>query len=76
MWTLPEVDLVQVPAAPQHEVWLLPAVAAPWLAMQAAARVDGLGLVACSGFRSVARQTAIWNRKWDAARADGLDAAQ
>lgn len=64
--------LVPVPAAPEHEVRLLEVAATAFRAMTDAARRDGVGLVAVSGFRSVERQTAIWNRKFLAGREEGL----
>jgi LAS superfamily LD-carboxypeptidase LdcB len=39
-------------------------VAGPYLAMRAAAAVDGIDLVAFSGFRDFDRQLAIWNGKF------------
>lgn len=39
-------------------------VIAPYLAMRAAAAVDGIDLVAFSGFRDFDRQLAIWNAKF------------
>ena len=65
--------LVTVPAAPDHDVALLAPAARAFLAMQAAARDDDVGLVAVSGFRSVARQTRIWNRKIETSLTAGLE---
>src|SRR5689334_23981641 len=39
-------------------------VAAPYLAMRAAAAVEGIDLVAFSGFRDFDRQLGIWNGKF------------
>ncbi|MEE9390896.1 MAG: M15 family metallopeptidase [Planctomycetota bacterium] len=67
--------LVSVLAAPEHEVQLLSAVAAPWRVLCDAARRDGIALFPVSGFRSVDRQTAIWNRQFEEHCAQGLDAS-
>lgn len=56
--------LVDVKAAPDHVVKLLGVAAIPLEAMCRAAAVDGIKIVAVSGFRSVGRQTRIWNRKF------------
>lgn len=69
----PAAALVEVPAAPDHQVLLLETVATAYDAMRRAASRDGVGLVAVSGFRDVARQVGIWNSKLAAGRADGLD---
>jgi D-alanyl-D-alanine carboxypeptidase len=53
-------------------LWLLPAVARAWQAMQAAAQAQGVSLVAISGFRSHAYQLGIFRRK----QARGLSIAQ
>ncbi|MBW8890608.1 MAG: D-alanyl-D-alanine carboxypeptidase family protein, partial [Fibrobacteres bacterium] len=39
-------------------------VVGPYLAMRAAAAIDGIDLVAFSGFRDFERQLAIWNGKF------------
>jgi LAS superfamily LD-carboxypeptidase LdcB len=69
----PPTSLVSVAAARDHEVRLLVAVARPWEVMRAAARDDGVTLVAVSGFRDLARQTAIWEAKYRAFREEGLE---
>lgn len=53
-------------------LWLLPAVARAWQAMQAAAQAQGVPLEAISGFRSHAYQLGIFRRK----QARGLSIAQ
>ena len=65
--------LVDLPAAPDHDVKMLEAAATAFRVMTAAAARDGVGLVAVSGFRSVERQVAIWNRKFRAGCDEGLD---
>lgn len=69
-------DLMAIPAAPEHEVSLHREAAQAFLAMQRAAEADAVSLWAVSGFRSVARQTAIWNRKFTAAIAKGFSPAE
>jgi D-alanyl-D-alanine carboxypeptidase len=49
-------------------VRLLPAAAAAWHRLEAAAALDGVTLLPVSGFRSVARQTEIIRRKRAAGR--------
>jgi len=51
-----------------REFLLMPAAAAAWQAMQAAARADGLALILLSAFRSVTRQTEIIRAKLAAGR--------
>jgi len=68
-----EGQLVELPSAEGCTVRVLPAVARAFLALSAAARDEGVELVAVSGHRSIERQRAIWQRKFAAARADGLD---
>ena len=53
-----------VVALPGGACRLHPGAAAAFLAMQAAARGEGLELQAVSGFRDLARQLAIWNGKF------------
>lgn len=63
--------LTAVVAALDHEVRLLPVAAAAFTAMLAAAARDGVEIVAVSGYRSVPRQEAIWNAKFEAGLASG-----
>lgn len=46
-----------------REQWLAPAAAAAWRQMQAAAAADALQLLPVSGYRSIAQQRAIIERK-------------
>ena len=69
-------QLVEIKAAKEHRVSLLDAVAAAFRAMQEAAAADDIRLVAVSGFRSIERQTQIWNRKITAAHNEGLSDAE
>lgn len=46
-----------------HDIRLAPGAARAWLRMRDAAQADGVALVLVSGFRSVARQRAIVQRK-------------
>ena len=54
-----------------HEPMLIEPAAVAFEAMRRAARADGLDVVPVSGFRDVARQRAIWVRKFEAATAHG-----
>jgi zinc D-Ala-D-Ala carboxypeptidase len=47
----------------RRPLWLIDGAAAAWLAMQAAARADGVPIEAISGFRSHAYQLGIFRRK-------------
>lgn len=47
---------------------LQPEAATAYNQMQAAARANGVELAIASGFRSLQRQQAIWNRKWSGER--------
>jgi D-alanyl-D-alanine carboxypeptidase len=60
-----DLELVQVDAD-GREHFLIPQAAAAWHEMKAAASSEGIELVVISAFRSVARQTAIIQRKLDA----------
>ncbi len=65
----PEADLVRVDRGDvEPPVRLLPAAAAAWHRLEAAAALDGITLLPVSGFRSVARQTEIIRRKRAAGR--------
>lgn len=65
-----------VPGAPGHDPVLLEAAASACAALVAAAAADGVTLLAVSGHRDVARQTAIWNRKMHARRGQGMSASE
>jgi len=60
-----DLELVQVDAD-GREHFLIPQAAAAWRNMKAAASSDGIELLVISAFRSIARQTAIIQRKLDA----------
>ncbi len=65
----PEADLVRVDRGDvEPPVRLLPAAAAAWHRLEAAAALDGITLLPVSGFRSLARQTEIIRRKRAAGR--------
>lgn len=59
-----ESELIEIAFNPDgRPVRLIPPAAAAWRAMQAAAAVDHIELVAISGFRSITRQTEILREK-------------
>ncbi len=62
---LDESHLIQLPESP-HRLW--PATAVAFMAMQQAARADGVELALASSYRSFARQLLIWNEKFTGLR--------
>jgi LAS superfamily LD-carboxypeptidase LdcB len=58
---LDDSHLIQLPDSPHR---LLPATAVAFMAMQQAARADGVELALASSYRSFARQLLIWNEKF------------
>ncbi|HTU67126.1 MAG TPA: M15 family metallopeptidase [Steroidobacteraceae bacterium] len=56
--------LAELENGPGSRCALHKAVVAPYLAMRAAAAIDGIDLVAFSGFRDFDRQLGIWNGKY------------
>jgi LAS superfamily LD-carboxypeptidase LdcB len=62
---LDESHLIQLPDSP-HRLW--PATAVAFMAMQQAARADGIKLTLASSYRSFDRQLLIWNEKFTGLR--------
>lgn len=66
-------SLVSLSPSVEGDVRALEVAAVAFEALCRAAAAAGVELLAVSGFRSIERQTNIWNRKISEARDDGLD---